>query len=114
MHPDLPPAGHSPPDPLEELLHALPVPTLPAAWRDSILRAALPPPPPPFLTKSFATFMSAAWSLIALLHFNTLPASPVPAGSGPPGPMPRISPDGEVLSNPWLAQIPNPSALPQP
>ncbi len=111
MHPDLPSPGGSGPDPLEQLLRTLPVPALPPDWRTSILSAAAPPPPPPFFTKSFIAFMTAAWGLIAVLHFTTPAPSPAPANFRLPSGSPLSHPPADEFGDPWLAQLQNPSTL---
>ena len=114
MHPDLPPHGHSGDDPLDQWLHTLPVPRLPEHWRSGILAAAIPPPQPPFFSKSFVSFLGLGWGLIGILHLTTPTEPPLPSGSLPHRFPPPSYHESRDLSDPWLAQLPQPSYFPQP
>ena len=114
MHPDFPHQGGSGPDPVEQLLRTLPTAALPSDWRPGILAAAVPPPTLPFFTRSLTSFLAFAWGLIAVLHFTTPAPSPAPSTSFPALPYPREMPSNADFTDPWLAQLQNPSFPSEP
>ena len=109
MHPDLPSPGGPGPDPVEQLLRALPVASLPDDWRSEILAAAALPHVPPFFSKTLTSFLASAWGLIAVLHLATPLPLPAEAHPLPPSPYPREIPADGGFAEPWLAQLQQPS-----
>lgn len=107
MHAELPPDDDSDHDAVERMMLALPVATLPPAWRAGILSGPpLPPPAAPFFTKGFAVLMACVWGPALGFHLAT-PAPPPPPEGSHPSPPGRLYPaplPPDSTGDPWFAQ----------